>query len=60
MRMFRRLAHWWRFRANLSELDEELRFHRESIERDLMEQGHAPEQARAAARRAMGNETLMR
>src|SRR5688500_7980576 len=60
MRQFRRLAHWWRFRANLTELDEELRFHRESIERDLLARGHTPERARAAARRAMGNETMMR
>lgn len=60
MRLFRRLAHLWRFQANMSDLDEELRFHRESMERDLMARGHTPEQARVAARRAMGNEALMR
>ncbi len=52
--------HWWRFRATGAELEEELAFHREAIERDLVARGHSPEQARAAAGRTMGNELLMR
>ena len=60
MRIFRRLAHWWRFRALGAELEEELSFHREAIERDLIARGHSPAGARKAARRAMGNELLMR
>jgi predicted permease len=60
MRMLRRLAHWWRFRAHSAELEEELSFHRDAIERDLIARGHSPADARRSARRAMGNELLMR
>jgi len=60
MRWFRRLIHWLRFRAHGAELAEELDFHREAIERDLIARGHSPTEARDAARRAMGNETLTR
>jgi putative ABC transport system permease protein len=60
MRIFRRLAHWLRFGANNENLTEELTFHREAIERDLMSRGYSHAAARDAARRAMGNETLMR
>ncbi|MGH7472066.1 MAG: permease prefix domain 1-containing protein, partial [Longimicrobiales bacterium] len=60
MRILRRLEHWWRFRAQGAELEEELAFHREAIERELIARGHSPADARAAARRAMGNEPLMR
>ena len=60
MRFIRRLAQWWQFRDRGAELEEELSFHREAIERDLIARGQSPEAARAAARRAMGNETLMR
>jgi putative ABC transport system permease protein len=60
MRIIRRLLHWWRFREQVAELEEELAFHREEIERDLIASGHTPGAARARARRAMGNETLMR
>jgi len=59
-RLLRRLQHWWRFRAGDAELEEELAFHREALARDLIAQGQRPLDARAAARRAMGNETLMR
>ncbi|MGH7553591.1 MAG: ADOP family duplicated permease, partial [Longimicrobiales bacterium] len=52
--------HWWRFRAHGAELEEELTFHRDQIERDLIARGYLPADARAAARRAMGNETYMR
>ena len=60
MRLFRRLAHWWQFRAHDAELQEELSFHRDAIERDLIARGQSAAEARAAARRAMGNETFMR
>jgi predicted permease len=42
------------------DLREELEFHREMLANDLERQGLSPEAARAAARRAMGNETYMR
>jgi putative ABC transport system permease protein len=57
MRFLRRLVQWMRFRAHGSDLAEELAFHREAIERDLMSRGHTPAEARDAARRMMGNET---
>lgn len=60
MRMLRRFAHWWRFRERNAELEEELSFHRAAIEQDLIARGHSSADARAAARRAMGNELLMR
>src|SRR5215510_278577 len=60
MRILRRLAHWWRFRGNDAELDEELAFHREALERELIARGQSPAEAAAEARRAMGNETQMR
>ncbi len=50
----------WRFRAQGAELEEELSFHREAIERELVTRGQSPADARAAARRAMGTVTLMR
>lgn len=60
MRLLRRLVHWLRWRDNTAALAEELSFHREAIERDLIASGHAPAAARDAARRAMGPETQMR
>jgi hypothetical protein len=60
MRFLRRLARWLRFRSHASDLAEELAFHREAIERDLVARGHTPAEARDAARRAMGNETMAR
>ena len=60
MRFLRRLAQWMRFRSHARDLAEELAFHREAIERDLMARGHAPAEARDMARRAMGNETMAR
>jgi predicted permease len=60
VRLLRRLAYWWRFRANAAELEEELSFHREQIVRALIARGHSPAEARRAARLAMGNELLMR
>src|SRR5687767_9745012 len=60
MRLIRRLGQWLRPGARDADLAEELSFHREAIEQDLVARGHSPAEARAAARRAMGNETLMR
>ena len=60
LRLLRRLAHWWRFRANDAELHEELAFHRDAIERQLLDADVARDAAQATARRAMGNETRMR
>jgi predicted permease len=60
VRLLRRLAYWWRFRAQQDELREELAVHRELLAADLERQGLAPDAANAAALRAMGNETLMR
>jgi predicted permease len=60
MRMLRRLAYWLRLRSNETDLMDELSFHREMIERDLLRSGLAPDAAKAQARRTMGNETVMR
>ena len=60
MRLLRRVLHWLRSGARDADLAEELSFHRDAIERDLIARGHAPAEARHAARRAMGNETLSR
>ncbi|HEV8356213.1 MAG TPA: ADOP family duplicated permease [Gemmatimonadales bacterium] len=49
-----------RLRSHGRDLAEELAFHREAIERDLVARGHAPAEARDMARRAMGNETMAR
>jgi hypothetical protein len=59
-RFLRRFAYWWRFRTQQDELREELEAHRELLAADLERHGLAPDAANAAARRAMGNETLMR
>ncbi|HTK54022.1 MAG TPA: ABC transporter permease [Gemmatimonadaceae bacterium] len=60
MRLARRLACWLRFRSWQDGLREEIEFHREMLATDLKRQGLSPDAARAAARRAMGNETYMR
>jgi len=60
VRFLRRLTHWLRFRANSADLAEEIAFHREAIEQDLIARGHSAAEARDVARRAMGNETLTR
>jgi putative ABC transport system permease protein len=60
MRWLRRLRHWLHLRRHHAELMDELTFHREMIERDLVNRGVSPADARTQARRAMGNETLMR
>jgi putative ABC transport system permease protein len=60
MRLFRRLAYWLRLRSNGTDLMDELSFHREMVERDLVRSGLTPAAAKAQARRTMGNETVMR
>src|SRR5262245_44704209 len=60
MRLFRRLAYWLRIRSQHRDLMDELAFHREMIERDLMRRGFSQDEANAQARRTMGNETFMR
>jgi putative ABC transport system permease protein len=60
MRLLRRLAYWLHFARHHDELAEEIALHREMVERDLIARGISPDAARTEARRAMGNETLMR
>ena len=60
MRFLRRLAYWRRLSSHAEDLAEELALHRDMLERDLIARGMSPSDARAQARRTMGNETLMR
>jgi predicted permease len=60
MRFLRRLAYWRRLSSHHADLADELALHREMIERDLIQSGMSPRDARDQARRTMGNETLMR
>src|SRR4029079_14601879 len=60
VRLARRIAYWFRLRSHHDELMNELAYHREMAERDLIAAGMTPEAARVQARRTMGNETLMR
>ena len=60
MRFIRRLAFWWRLRANHSDLRDELEFHREMLEGDLVRRGWSPADTHAHAKLTMGNETFMR
>jgi putative ABC transport system permease protein len=57
MRFLRRLAQWTRLRKLGRDLAEELAFHRDAIERDLIARGYSAGDARDTARRMMGNET---
>jgi putative ABC transport system permease protein len=59
-RLGRRIAYWIRFHARQAELREELAFHHEQLIDDLQGQGLSVDEARAATRRMMGNETYMR
>ena len=59
-RLLRRIVYWWRFRAQQDDLRKELELHRELLAEDLQRRGLTPDAARGEARRAMGNETLMR
>ena len=60
MRLARRIAYWFRLRSNHDDLINELAYHREMAERDLIAAGMSPEAARVQVKRVMGNETLMR
>jgi putative ABC transport system permease protein len=60
MRLVRRLGQWLRLSDQDADLAEELSFHREAIERDLIARGHSSTEARYEARRRMGNDTMMR
>ena len=60
MRMLRRLAYWLRLSSRDAELASEVEFHREMVEHELVSRGMSPADARIAARRAMGNDTMMR
>jgi putative ABC transport system permease protein len=60
VRLLHRLAYWLRLSSHDAELMDELAFHREMIERDLVRRGMSPAAASAQARRALGNETFMR
>lgn len=50
----------WHRRKHEQELDEELRSHLQMAERDRLDRGETPEQARAAARREFGNISLIK
>lgn len=56
----RRFAMLLRGRQFDREMDEEMRLHRELRERDLRAAGLAPDDARSAAHRQFGNQTLLR
>ena len=60
MRWVRRLVYWLRFRARQDDLREELALHHELRANEFERRGLSPDEARTAARRAMGNETYMR
>src|SRR6266516_3765174 len=60
MRLLRRIAYWLRLPSQHADLMNELAFHREMLERDLIRRGLSPDAASAEARRAMGNDTFMR
>jgi len=51
---------WWQIRKRDAELERELRSDLELEEEEQRENGVAPEEARYAARRALGNTTLIR
>ncbi len=59
-RLFRRVRYLHRQRRLEAELAEELEAHRAMRQRDLEARGVAPEEARHASRRALGNVTLAR
>jgi len=59
-RFFRKLAFLFRRGRFRSELDEEMTFHREQAERELIGSGMAPADARFAARRRFGNAMRVR
>ena len=60
MRVLRRLAYWLRLSSHHADLVNEVEFHREMVEQDLVRRGMSPAAARIQARRTMGNATIMR
>jgi len=60
MRLFRRLKYLIHRNRRDQELAEELSFHRALAEREQRDSGDAPETARRAVNRLMGNTTLAR
>ena len=56
----RRLLMLFRRRKFDCDLEEEMRLHRELREQEQLEAGVAPEEARYAARRRFGNDTVLR
>jgi predicted permease len=60
MRWFSRIVYWFRFRRNQLDLREELSLHRDLLAAEFERRGLSAPDGRAAADRAMGNETLMR
>ena len=60
MRILRRLAYWLRLSSHHADLVNEVEFHREMVEQDLVRRGMSPAAARIQARRTMGNDTVMR
>jgi putative ABC transport system permease protein len=60
MRWARRIAYWLRFRSRNNDLREELAFHQDLLTADFERRGLSSAEARAAARRALGNDTFVR
>ena len=60
MRLFRRVKYLFHRKRREQELEEELAFHRALAEQEQRDAGLAPEMARRAASRQMGNTTLAR
>ena len=60
MHWLRVVQRWFQGDRLSRDIDDELAFHLEMRERELMEQGLSPEEARHAARRQFGNGTLVK
>ena len=60
MSFLRKLALWFRRGQFGQELEEEMAFHREQMERELREQGKTRDEAGYAAMRQFGNTALIR
>lgn len=58
--ILRKLLLLFRRRRFRSDLDEEMAFHREQAERELIESGSPPEAAHTAAMRSFGNPTVLK
>lgn len=59
-RLWRRLKVWLRWRRHQAEIAEEIAYHRDRKQEAFEAQGMSPADAAAAARRAMGNSTIVR